>query len=265
MTDPAPKATEIALVHLVRRGNPPGWLARFLASLRRFPPGHRYRLVLILKGFEGDDEPVRIQAPEADFIAIDDSGFDIGAYRQAAGMLDAESCLFLNSHSAAEAPNWLARLAKAHALDGTGAAGASGSWERHSDDAPFANPHLRTNGFLIARTLFLSLAFGPLATKRDGNLFEGGPNSMTRQIESMGLAVRVAGRDGRVFGPEDWPKSGTFRSGNQQNLLLSDNRTREWQGAFLAKRRRLARMAFGDRAVVQPQPLAERFRALLGR
>ena len=249
----------------MRRGNPPDWLARFLGSMRRFPAGHDHRLVLILKGFEGDDGPVRAAAPGAGFVEIDDSGFDIGAYRHAAGVLDCDRCLFLNSHVAVEGEGWLAHLSAALDLPGTGAVGATASWERHSQDAPFPNPHLRTNGFLIDRRLFLSLEFGPLASKRDGNLFEGGPNSMTRQLAARGLAVRMVGRHGHAVGAEDWPEAGIFRSGNQENLMISDNRTRDYQTGSLRRRRKLARMAWGERATVRPRPMRERLAALLGR
>jgi hypothetical protein len=50
-----------------------------------------------------------------------------------------------------------------------------------------------------------------------------------------------------VFEKERWPESHTFRSGDQHNLLVGDNRTRDYQHADPAMRRALAAMAWGSR------------------
>ena len=43
--------SDTAVVHLVRAGNQPELLERFLASYRRHPAGHPHRLVIVCKGF----------------------------------------------------------------------------------------------------------------------------------------------------------------------------------------------------------------------
>jgi len=55
----------------------------------------------------------------------------------------------------------------------------------------------------------------------------------------------VAGRDGRVYGSEEWPASRTFRSGEQDNLLVADNRTEQYHAADPTRRGELARFAWG--------------------
>ncbi len=59
---------------------------------------------------------------------------------------------------------------------------------------------------MVRRKTFLALDPGALASKYDGNLFEAGPNSMTRQIEAMGLKPIVAARDGTYWRDADWPQ-----------------------------------------------------------
>ena len=69
---------------------------------------------------------------------------------------------------------------------------------------------------------------------------------MTRQIQARGLGVRVVGKDGRGYGPEEWAQSGTFWQESQENLLVADNQTRRFTEADEATRRRLTRSAWGD-------------------
>ncbi len=96
---------------------------------------------------------------------------------------------------------------------------------------PFPNPHLRTNAFMIRRELFLALRVGPLNTKDEAVMFECGWFGMTRQIFEMGLEALVVGRDGRGYPRDSWYDSHTFRSGEQRNLLIADNRTRYYEQA----------------------------------
>jgi hypothetical protein len=53
------------------------------------------------------------------------------------------------------------------------------------------------------------------------------------------------GRDGVAHPPERWPESATFRAGGQANLLVADNRTRQYDRAEGAERRALAEAAWG--------------------
>ncbi|WP_316189363.1 hypothetical protein [Bradyrhizobium sp. SZCCHNS1054] len=90
------------------------------------------------------------------------------------------------------------------------------------------NPHIRTNAFLIDRDLFLSLEFPRFVKKEDAYRFESGRRSMTNQIIARGLRPVVVGKDGAVFDIEDWNTSSTFWVDHQKNLLISDNRTRDY-------------------------------------
>jgi hypothetical protein len=100
-----------------------------------------------------------------------------------------------------------------------------------------------------------------LDTKRGGNFFEAGPNSMTRQIMQRGLVPVIVDRFGKSWNFEEWPQSRTFRSGQQERLLISDNRTYQYDIAGPAKRRRLAIQNWGEKADAPLASLASRMSA----
>jgi hypothetical protein len=91
-----------------------------------------------------------------------------------------------------------------------------------------------------------SLDWPDVRTKAAAWQLESGPQGITRQVWERGLRAVVVGRDGVVHPPERWPDSATFRAGEQANLLVADNRTREWEEAGAADRARLTRMAWGE-------------------
>jgi hypothetical protein len=60
----------------------------------------------------------------------------------------------------------------------------------------------------------------------------------------------VVDRHGKLFTQEGWPASRTFRSGQQEGLLVADNRTDDFASGPPERREMLARLAFGDAAVL---------------
>ena len=92
---------------------------------------------------------------------------------------------------------------------------------------PFPNPHVRTNVFLLARTTFLDAAARLGSSKLDCYVFESGHEGLSCHVLRSGQALGLAGRDGTLYRVPDWPRSGGFRSGDQGNLLATDNRTAE--------------------------------------
>jgi len=103
----------------------------------------------------------------------------------------------------------------------------------------FPNPHIRTNAFMIERELFLSLNFPVFASKQDVYRFESGRKSLTRQVLANGLKPVVVGRDGVVYEISEWRLSSTFWTNEQDNLVVADNRTRDYAQAKQLFRRRL--------------------------
>jgi vancomycin permeability regulator SanA len=53
------------------------------------------------------------------------------------------------------------------------------------------------------------------------------------------------GRDGRVFEIENWGTSNIFRQGKQENLLVADNQTRQYDRAEDGEKKYLTEVAWG--------------------
>jgi hypothetical protein len=239
-----------------------GPVERFAASYLAHPARHVHRLVLLLNGVEARDVRSRCETVaaelRAEILELPDRVLDLDAYRAAGQRLEAEALLFLNTHSEILADGWLGFLAAALMRDGVGLAGATGSLESALSAAPrplkpflrrrwpqFPNPHLRTNAFMLRRSLMLSLDWPPSASKRQALALESGRHSITRQVWDRGLEVVVVDRDGRSYRREQWMESRTFRSGNQEKLLVADNRTRQYATASARRRVELSRYAWG--------------------
>lgn len=269
----------ICVVHLARAANGVTPLLEFLDSYRRFRAGADHELLVLFKGFAADGPGEEYERALRDFDHrrrfVPDEGFDLDAYLLVAREVDAELFCFLNSFSVVLADRWLAKLAGPAARPDVGIVGATGSFESmHTnllndlgpldpdqvlaarpdlaaivhDFPPFPNPHVRTNAFVCRRELLLAVANGPLQSKHDAHAFESGVRGLTRQLREKELAALVVGRDGRVYEEAEWCESRTFRSGNQENLLIADNQTRRNLLADPAERELLRRYAWGDRA-----------------
>ena len=112
----------------------------------------------------------------------------------------------------------------------------------------FPVPHLRTNGFMLARELMIGLrGFSP-REKLQAYALESGRRSLTRQVEARGLRTVVVDRSGRTYEESDWPASATFWQGAQQGLLVADNQSDLYQSGDNERRQLLSRYAWGDRA-----------------
>ncbi len=260
-------SANVAVIHLARGANPPTALEQFLKSYQLHPAGFPHELIVAFKGY---DDPQSLQqhielaaAVGATALLLDkDDGFDLAAYRRSAVLLQHEYIVCVNSFSEILVDGWLRLLVRALLMPGMGLVGATGSWESisgatfrglsmHPDRTQrwnpfvflrgmkeyflfprFPNVHVRSNGFAIRRLDFLHLQWsGDLAEKESLHALESGRSGFTRQIQAKGLKVAVVGADGRIYLPAEWPQSRTFRSGDQENLLLADNRTRDFSQA----------------------------------
>jgi hypothetical protein len=224
------------------------------------------------------------RSPDRDlFFRSPDRDFDIGSYLDAARASTAEHLCFTNSFSVVRGEQWLDKLYHAAIVPKIGLVGATGSWQSITTDyldrqkdpirrpidaakwllrplrfhaqikhsfLPFPNPHVRTNAFVIRRDVLLQLKRGPLRSKLDAYKYESGTEGLSRQVESMGLEMRVVGVDGVAYAPEGWPTSRTFWCGKQDNLLVADNQTMTYDRAEEPMRARLRRYAWQDRCKV---------------
>jgi hypothetical protein len=110
---------------------------------------------------------------------------------------------------------------------------------------PFPALHLRTNAFMIQSQVFERLRMTKLRSKNDAYRLESGRHSITAQVERMGLDALVVGRDGHVYGKSDWYASRTFWQGEQENLLIADKQTADYQLGDAHTRTVLSRYAWG--------------------
>ena len=260
--------SKVWVVHLVWAPLGVEPLRRFVRSYRERAAGHDHRLLVVFNGFDdGDAAALAATRTELDEVAhaplvLPQPLQDLGAYRAAVEhAAEADAMCFLNSHSELLVDGWLALLNEQLRAPGVGIVGATGSHEstysaaprplrplRRRQYPPFPNPHIRTNAFMAAREPLLALDWSVGRGKSSAHQLESGLRSITRQLRTQGLDARVVGRDGRGYAPDAWPESGTFRCGDQANLLVADNRTRQYDEADPARRAELARMAWGDAA-----------------
>lgn len=272
----------VALVHLASVSLGPAPFRAFLDAHRRHPPGVEHELVVVYNGFADAGRASEMRALAEglphEAVYLPEWQIDLVAYRRAAEQVSADRVCLVNSEAEPLVDGWLAKLAAALDEPGVGAAGASGTWESHLTQhdaelrrprgwsardvgarvvmrwkrpryaarfAPFPSPHLRTNGVVLGRELMLEVWPEQLRNKLEAHAFESGRDGFAAQLERRGLAVRVVGRDGVAYPPERWPESATFRAGGQANLLLADNRTRQFERAEAAERAALAEAAWG--------------------
>jgi hypothetical protein len=130
---------DLCVVHLVRQANGLDAFSRFLTSYRRHPAGISHALAIVLKGFDDAlaTEPYRrLGADLSDhWLEVPDSGFDLGAYRQAAAALPYANLVFLNSFSVIRADRWLEIMWSIANESSVGAVGATGSWASRASHA----------------------------------------------------------------------------------------------------------------------------------
>jgi hypothetical protein len=233
---------------------------RFVAAYRAYDAGAPHRLLVVLNGFgAGDDASAvreRFAALDVHELRLESPCIDLAAYRRAIDEVDAAWLLFLNSYSEPLDDGWLAKPLEHLSRPGVGLVGATASYEgtpagiterllRRRAICRFPNPHIRTNAFMLAGPLARELDWGDVRSKRRAWALENGPRSLTSQVRARGLDAVVVGRDGKAYPRDQWRAAAVFRAGGQENLLVSDNRTREYAEATPARRRELERLAWG--------------------
>lgn len=114
----------------------------------------------------------------------------------------------------------------------------------------FPNYHIRTNAFMMPRTVFLKLKIGLLLKKKDAYMFESSMRGLTRQVSRMRLESLVVGRDGKGYAKDEWFMSNTFWRDKQQNLLVADNQTIKYIEGDNKLKSNLSICAWGDKSKV---------------
>ena len=219
----------------------------FYNSISQFSANAEFDLLLILKGYfhhEVDRSFLELRSTlptNVNIVRYDDSVSPTRILFEIARQIDCDRFIFFTSWSRVLADGWLRfYLDTFEHADSCGIVGATGGYESLNETTPFPNVGIRSNAFMVARAQFVSLDCGDLSARLGGNLFEAGPKGMTKQIVARGFRPYVVDRFGKYWSVEEWPGSATFRSYNQERLLVSDNRTQNYEWANLRKRTALA-------------------------
>lgn len=262
------KNNQITVVFLLRNGRDAHQnLKEFLFKLKNFPAGHPHELLYLIKGFNEKEVNKLMNKYELDpnnIVEVPDKYFDLGSYFYATSKIKTEYGLFLNSHARPQVKDWLKLYHKSLELNDTSLVGATGSYEANGFTVPFyngtslkdrirwlqrflyrlllsflnfnnnvafPNRHIRSNAFLTKISLYKRYIqkHGLPNSKRKCHLFESGPNSFTRYVESKGLNPGSIDSDGHFFQLDRLHKAESFRRNNQNKLIISDNRTRQFQ------------------------------------
>lgn len=270
--------SEIGVVHLVWEPLGLDVFRKFIASYRKSTGGKDHQLIILFNGFAGEHEliPYRnvLQGLIYTSYLLPRPVLDIAAYLYVAKKVNHTYLCFLNSYSVLLDEMWLAKMYRHAADEGVGLVGATGSYESHSSSItqwnylklsgflikdmgwlvyrwlyvkkqefyipPFPNYHIRTNAFMLPRKLMLKIKAKRIRSKWDALMFESGRQNLTRQVFAMNLQALVVGRDGQSYSKEHWFESRTFRSGDQSNLLIADNRTEQYQMSDCSQRCKLS-------------------------
>ncbi|MGV2288747.1 hypothetical protein AAHK20_08515 [Trinickia sp. YCB016] len=128
---------DLALFYLARKAEGINSFRRFADSYRARVAGCPHQLVIIYKGFDGQDDPAlheacdlfREIADSRSEVCVTDEHYDIGAYIQAAHQIYAKHVCFVNTHTEILADNWLLHLRNAVEDESVGIAGATASYE----------------------------------------------------------------------------------------------------------------------------------------
>lgn len=274
---------DICVVHLVRKKNGLEPFCHFLTSYLENPAGVDHDLLIIYKGFnrEADISPYEklLQDVPHSLLHVADFGFDLRPYFIAAEKYDSNYFCYLNSFSVILDKDWLLKLYRHISETRVGLVGATGSWgsicpKRRSTQSNmplwkkllrplvwrvlriyrgmyfdyFPNYHIRTNGFMIARENMLKIRRGLILTKMHAYRLESGKDSITKQVEQMGLKCMIVGKNGIGYDKQEWDISNTFWSGTQENLLISDNQTRKYDSDDSGWRGKWEIFAWGESA-----------------
>lgn len=251
----------ICVVHLIRKNNGIEPFRQFLTSYLKHRAGVEHDLLIVYKGFYKKSDMASYEQLLKDvphsYMQIADFGFDLRAYFLAAEKFNYNYFCFLNSFSIILDHEWLLKLYRHITQPDVGMAGATGCWgsviigrqstqknnpllkkiirrlvwriirayQRHYFHV-FPNPYLRTNAFMMSRDNMLKIKKGIILTKTYTHKLESGKQGFTRQVIKMGLKPVVVGRNGIGYEIRDWFSSNTFWHGKQDNLLVSDNKTR---------------------------------------
>jgi hypothetical protein len=129
---------DVGVIYLYRSEEDKNLVRNFIVSYRANPAGLDHDLHVIFKGFYDQDALAAARALFEDLpvnpIVLEDVGFDIGSYIEAAKTVSNRRLIFFKTSNRILAPNWLRNFDRALSLPDVGVVGATGSWEAYASD-----------------------------------------------------------------------------------------------------------------------------------
>jgi hypothetical protein len=228
----------------------------FINNYLKYDPGEKHELLICFKNLDKNSikSYVRLLKKIQYSIFLDqknDNDFDFMSFYRVAKKYKDYLILFLNSQSYPIVNNWLKLIAKHYKPNRF--IGTTGSYESISSMSffrnnhenylnfflriikffvhfpLFPNPHIRTTGFMLASKDYLKFKFeNKYNSKFDAWKTESGRSSLTNFFKKKNFEIIVANSDGNIFFENDWRKSNTYATNNQEKLIISDKRTRKY-------------------------------------
>lgn len=120
---------------------------RFLKTYHEFPAGIDHEMLIVCNGGAGISDEAQFifsSIQNCRFMHHDNSGYDVGAFQQAAAENPCDLMVFFGASTYLKGPNWLLRMAEAYNKHGVAQFGVMGNrGVRHVG----VEPHIRTTGF----------------------------------------------------------------------------------------------------------------------
>ena len=127
---------DVGVIYLFRFAEGESPILRFLESYRKYPAGIDHDFYVVFKGFP---DQATLAAGRALFanvsftpIELDDSGYDIGSYLNAAKIVSNSHLIFLNTFSQIRGKDWLRHFDCTLRIPNVGLVGATGSWQANT-------------------------------------------------------------------------------------------------------------------------------------
>jgi len=111
----------------------------------------------------------------------------------------------------------------------------------------FPNYHIRTNGFLIERNLYIRYInkYGIPRTRNDAHNIEHGRNHLSKFVKESGFNIGVVGTNGILYAQQEWDKSATFRCPDTSNAVIVDRQHDAYAEAETPGKKHLEQLAWG--------------------
>jgi len=111
----------------------------------------------------------------------------------------------------------------------------------------FPNYHIRTNGFLIERQLYMQYIdrYGMPRTRKEAYDIEHGRNHLSKFVKESGFDIGVVGANGILYAPHEWDKSATFRCPDISNAVIWDRQHDAYVEAGVSEKKRCEQRAWG--------------------